>query len=286
MVIKEVPEEATQVTMLLGNQADWIWYFNTDNFDNINRMPTLQAVRAESMRYGMVSLDAAGRTGAGNPLTNLKVRQAIFYAIDRATIAKQLVQGGAHALDAPCYPTQFGCDQAAAVHYEYDPAKAKQLLAEAGFPNGVDTEFVTGLLPQWATAMQNYLAAVGIRARLTVMVGGAATKRQLDGSSPMYGNAWGSYSINDVSAICRISSRAMRWTTHAIPKSRGWCARAARSLIPMRRRKAYSAAIHRITEQAFFLPLWTYSTTYAFSRQLEFRAWPDELPRFYLSRWK
>jgi peptide/nickel transport system substrate-binding protein len=97
IVIKEVPEEATQVTMLLGNQADWIWYFNTDNFDNINRIPTLQAVRAESMRYGMVSLDAAGRTGAGNPLTNLKVRQAIFYAIDRATIAKQLVQGGARA---------------------------------------------------------------------------------------------------------------------------------------------------------------------------------------------
>jgi peptide/nickel transport system substrate-binding protein len=55
---------------------------------------------------------------------------------------------------------------------------------------------------------------------------------------------------------------------------------------PDARRKAYSAAIHRITEQAFFLPLWSYSTTYAFSRQLEFRAWPDELPRFYHSRWK
>jgi peptide/nickel transport system substrate-binding protein len=286
IVIKEVPEEATQVTMLLGNQADWIWYFNTDNFDNINRMPTLQAVRAESMRYGLISLDAAGRTGPGNPLTNLKVRQAIFYAIDRATIAKQLVQGGAHALDAPCYPSQFGCDQTAAVHYGYDPGKAKQLLAEAGFPNGVDTEFVTGLLPQWATAMQNYLAAVGIRARLTIMVGGAATKRQLDGSSPMYGNAWGSYSINDVSANLPyfFSGDAVDYARDAEVTR---LVREGSSVTdPDARRKAYSAAIHRITEQAFFLPLWSYSTTYAFSRQLEFRAWPDELPRFYLSRWK
>ena len=127
IVIKEVPEEATQVTMLLGNQADWIWYFNADSFDNIAKMPTLQAIRAESMRYGFISLDAAGRTGVENPLTNLKVRQAIFHAIDRATIAKTLIKGGSRELDAPCYPSQFGCDQAGALHYDYDPAKAKAI---------------------------------------------------------------------------------------------------------------------------------------------------------------
>ena len=152
------------------------------------------------MRYGFISLDAAGRTGADNPLTNLKVRQAIFHAIDRATIARTLIKGGARPLDAPCYPSQFGCDQGAAVPYDYNPAKAKELLAEAGYKDGVETELVTGLLPQWATALQNYLNAAGIKARLTILVGGAATKRQLDGSAPLYGNSWGSYSINDVSA--------------------------------------------------------------------------------------
>ena len=50
--------------------------------------------------------------------------------------------------------------------------------------------------------------------------------------------------------------------------------------------RPYSAAIRRITEQAFFLPLWSYSTTYAFSRQLDFKPWSDELPRFYLPTWK
>ncbi|HET7881564.1 MAG TPA: ABC transporter substrate-binding protein, partial [Acetobacteraceae bacterium] len=286
LIIKEVPEEATQVSMLLGNQADWIWYFNTDNFDNIARVPTLQAVRAESMRYGFISLDAAGRTGVENPLTNLKVRQAIHYAIDRATIANTLVKGGARALDAPCYPTQFGCDQQAAVHYDYDPAKARQLLAEAGFKDGVETELVTSLLPQWATALQNYLGAVGIRARLTVLVGGAATQRQLEGKAPLYGNAWGSYSINDVSAGLPyfFSGDAVDYARDAevtrLVREGGAVAD------PDARRRAYSAAIRRITEQAYFLPLWSYSTTYAFSRQLDFKPWPDELPRFYLASWK
>jgi peptide/nickel transport system substrate-binding protein len=286
IVIKEVPEEATQVTMLLGNQADWIWYFNADSYDNIARMPTLQAVRAESMRYGFISLDAAGRTGVENPLTNLKVRQAIFHAIDRATIARTLIQGGSRALDAPCYPSQFGCDQAGALHYDYNPAKSKQLLAEAGFKDGIDTELVTGLLPQWAAALQNYLAAAGIRARLTVLVGGAATQRQVEGKAPLYGNSWGSYSINDVSAGLPyfFSGDAVDYTRDA------GVTRLVREggavTDPDARRRSYSAAIRRITEQAFFLPLWSYSTTYAFSRQLDFKPWPDELPRFYLSTWK
>ena len=67
------------------------------------------------MRIQFLGMDAAGRTGADNPLTKQKVREAIFYAIDRTTMARQLMQGGSRAVDAPCYPTQFGCDAAAAV---------------------------------------------------------------------------------------------------------------------------------------------------------------------------
>ena len=69
---------------------------------------------------------------------------------------------------APCFPTQFGCDADAAVKYAYDPAKAKALMAEAGFPNGFDIEFVTYVQPtSWTAAIQNYLQAVGIRAKIT-----------------------------------------------------------------------------------------------------------------------
>ncbi len=52
--------------------------------------------------------------------------------------------------------------------YDYDPAKAKALLAEAGFPNGFDVEMVSYVQPtSWGAAIQNYLNAVGIRAKIT-----------------------------------------------------------------------------------------------------------------------
>ena len=201
IVIKEVNDASAELTALLGQQADWIWQFNPDQFDAIARMPYLMALRHESMRLALLPLDAAGRSGANNPLTNVLVRRAIMYAIDRETFAKQMVQGGARVPDGPCYFTQFGCDKEAEVHYGYDPAKAKALLAQAGYPNGFDTEIVNGILPQWAEAVQNYLGAVGIRAKVTTVQATPGIQRYEKGDVPIYMTSWGSYSINDVSAI-------------------------------------------------------------------------------------
>ena len=120
-----MPDATTEMTELLAGRADWIWNINPDQLDHVNKMPHLQAVRKESMRIGYLSIDAAGRTGADNPLTKLKVRQAIWHAIDRKAIADKLVTGGSRVPAAPCFPTQFGCDADAAVKYDYDPAKAK-----------------------------------------------------------------------------------------------------------------------------------------------------------------
>src|SRR2546423_14127578 len=110
-------------------------------------------------------LVAGGRGGADNPLTKLKVRQAVWHAIARQAIAEKLVTGGSRVPPAPCFPPQFGCDAEASVLYDYNPAKAKQLLAEAGYPDGFDVEVTTYILPQWASSVQNYLQAVGIRAQ-------------------------------------------------------------------------------------------------------------------------
>jgi peptide/nickel transport system substrate-binding protein len=286
LVIREVNDATNELTALLGGQADWIWQFNPDQFDSIARVPTLTAVRHESMRLALMNLDAAGRSGANNPLTNVLVRRAIFHAIDRETFARQLVQGGARVPDGPCYFTQFGCDAAAEVHYGYDPAKAKALLTEAGYPNGFDTEIVNGILPQWAGAVQNYLAAVGIRAKVSTLQATAALGRYEKGDAPLYMTSWGSYSINDVSAIlpywfnANVDDPAQDKEVTALLKQGG-------SVVdPEERKKAYSAALHRVTDQAYILPLSTYVTTYGISRQLNFTAYADEMPRFYESSWK
>ncbi|CAN5869584.1 ABC transporter substrate-binding protein [soil metagenome] len=286
--VRFVPDLATSMTELLAQRADWIWNINPDQANDVNRMPHLQSVRQESMRVGYLSIDAAGRTGAGNPLTNQKVRQAIWHAIDRKEIADKLVGGGSRVPVAPCFPTQFGCDADAAVKYDYDPAKAKALLAEAGFPNGFETEFVTYVQPtSWSAAQQNYLQAVGIKVKITQLQVAAAIQKAWRGENPLYHGSWGSYSINDVSAIFPVMyGKDANDNYSKDPELEKLVAEGGATSDPAARKKAYSAAIKIMTEKAYWLPLFTYVNTYAFSKQLEFKTYPDELPRFYLAKWK
>jgi peptide/nickel transport system substrate-binding protein len=283
--VRFVPDAATELTELLSQRVDWIWNLNPDQLANVDKIPFLQTTRKESMRVGYLQIDAAGRTGAGNPLTNVKVRQAIWHAIDRQTIADKLVSGGSRVPPAPCYPSQFGCDGDAAVKYDYNPAKAKALLAEAGFPNGFETELVSYVLSQWGSSVQSYLGAVGIKAKLTQVQVAAGTQRNQRGENPLYMASWGSYSVNDVSAIMP------NYFTHGVddyvrdPELKRLVEEGSSTNDPEVRKIAYAAAIKRVTEQAYWLPMHTYVTTYGFSKTLSFTPYPDELPRFFLAKW-
>ena len=284
--IHEVPDATTEMTELLGGKADWIWGYNADQFANIARMPNLDSVRFGTMRVHFMTIDAAGRTGADNPLTKLKVRQAVISAIDRATMAKQLIQGDSKVIDTPCFPSQFGCDVSAAVKYPYDPAKAKQLLAEAGYPNGFDTELVTYAPAQIAAALQNYLKAVGINMRIQQLQIGAAIQLAQAGKAPLYSGSWGSNSMNDISAFMPnwlgggLDDYARDPDVHKLLKQAGG------TVDPEQRRKAYSEAIRLATERVDFIPLFSDVRYVAFSKQLNFQGFPDDVPRFYLSTWK
>jgi peptide/nickel transport system substrate-binding protein len=286
--VRFVPDLSTEVTELLAQRTDWIWNINPDQIESINKTPHLQAVRQESMRIGYLSIDAAGRSGAGNPLTNLKVRQAIWHAIDRQAMADKLVTGGSRVPMAPCFPTQFGCDADAAVKYPYDPAKAKALLVEAGFANGFDIELLSYVpVTSWTAAIQNYLQAVGIRAKINQMQVAPAIQKAWRGEAQLYHGSWGSYSINDVSAIFPVMyGKDANDNYSRDPELEKLVAEGGATSDPASRKKAYSAAVKLMTEKAYWLPLFTYVNAYAFSKQLEFKTFPDELPRFYFAKWQ
>ncbi|MBL0901174.1 MAG: ABC transporter substrate-binding protein, partial [Reyranella sp.] len=263
--VRFISELATQVTELLAQRSDWMWNLNPDQREQINKIPYLQAVQQESMRIGYVSIDAAGRSGAGNPLTNQKVRQAIWHAINRQEMADRLITGGSRVPPAPCFPSQFGCDADAAGTDPFDPARARALLAEAGFPNGFEVEFLTYVQPtQWSAAIQNYLGAVGIRAKINQMGVSPAIQKAQKGEAPLYHGSWGSYSINDVSAIFPVMYGAGALDNYSRdPELEKLVAEGGSSNDAAARKKAYSAAIRIMTEKAYWLPLFTYVNTYA-----------------------
>ena len=109
---------------------------------------------------------------------------------------------------------------------------------------------------------------------------------KMRGENPLYAGSWGSYSINDVSAILPVMLGGGNDDYARDPQLQKLIAEGGNSNDEAVRKKAYSAAIKLATEQAYWLPLHTYVNTYGFVKTLEFRGWPDELPRFYMAKWK
>jgi ABC-type transport system substrate-binding protein len=107
------------------------------------------------------------------PLNNVKVRQAISYALDRNTFNQALAGG----LGAPVYqfavPSSPAYDPSLNSIFQYNPTKAKQLLKEAGFPNGVSFGSVIGATAanyvQFAELIQSQLKQVGINMQLQLI---------------------------------------------------------------------------------------------------------------------
>ena len=107
----------------------------------------------------------AGDSGTfDSPFADVRVRQAVEYAIDKKALVDKLILGYGKVCNQYAYPGTWGVNPAVK-GYPYDPAKAKKLLAEAGYPSGFKTTLYT---PTWGNyiypppVIQQYLAQVGI----------------------------------------------------------------------------------------------------------------------------
>ena len=201
-------------------------------------------------------------------------------------MATQLVGPGSHVLNAICFRSQFGCDDTGATAYPYDPAKARQLLAEAGFPNGFELDLYSYRERNQAEAMINYLRAVGIRATLRFGQYAAFREQNRANRVALAHQTWGSFSVNDTSASTSVFYKGVDDDVTRDPELVSLLSRGDTVTDPEQRKAAYRAALARISEQAYSVPLYSLVTFYATAKDLEFTPYPDELPRFWEMRWK
>jgi peptide/nickel transport system substrate-binding protein len=284
IVIRTIPEANTQLAELMTGGIDWIWKVPPDQVDKLGKLRGISVVNGETMRIGFLGFDATGRTGK-TPFTDLRVRRAIGHAVNRQAMVDNLLKGASKVIHSACFPTQFGCTDDV-MKYEYDPAKAKRLLAEAGFAAGFETELYAYQDRNFAEAILGDLARVGIRANLRFLQLAAYNEKRDASGTPMLFGTWGSYSINDSSA------GPSRWFKHdkadyaLDPEVKQWLETADTSVDPAVRKDHYAKALKRIAEQAYWVPLFSYNLNYAFSSGLDFKPDPDEVTRFYRARWK
>jgi peptide/nickel transport system substrate-binding protein len=279
-----IPEKTTQIAEILSGGLDWMWYVPTDQVENLKGVKGLSVAAGETMRVGYVIFDAAGRSG-NTPLKDVRVRKAIAYAIDRAQFTKTFFGTEAHVLSAPCFPTQFGCFQGAE-KYDFNLEKAKQLMAEAGYANGFDTELYAYRPRQWDDALAGYMRAIGVRASLNFLQYPAFRDKNHAGVTPISFGDWGSYSINDASAILGNFFTGSADDFTGDKELQALVKEADSNPDEEKRLALYQQAITRIMDQMYMLPMNSYSIYYAYTSDLDFRSFKDEIPRYYLYGWK
>ena len=219
-------------------------------------------------------------------LKDKRVREAIGLAIDRPTMVKSLVGEGARVLNVMCYPSQVGCVEDKAPKFAYDPARAKKLLADAGYPNGFEIDLYAYREREQSEAMVNYLRAIGIKANLRFMQYAAMRDAARTGKAAMLHQTWGSFSVNDVSASTPVYFKFGHDDISRVEAVRILLDKGDTTIDLAARRQAYGQALALIQENWLAIPLYTLTSHYVAARDLQFRTYADELPRFWEMSWK
>lgn len=162
-----VPEAATRITMLEAGEADVI--VNVPGFDvpRLDAEPNIIVRRDPSTRVGHVGMNMTQA-----PLDDVRVRQALNYAVDREAIVRGILRDIGMPADSIVSPATVGYEPVNA--YSFNPERARELLAEAGYANGFT---ISLLAPQGryymdretAIAIQAQLRAVGVNVDLQIV---------------------------------------------------------------------------------------------------------------------
>ena len=134
IVVKRVKEDAARVSGLLAGQADAINNVPVEEIARIKANPRVRIERAQGQRMYFLVLNPAYE-----PFDKKLVRQAFNYAIDPSVIIKHIYEGNGYVMNGPVASNVIGSDPKMK-RYPKDPKKAKELLAKAGYPNGLEVK--------------------------------------------------------------------------------------------------------------------------------------------------
>ncbi len=254
LIFRSLPDETTRAAALKRGDVDVAYFLNGPIAEEVRRTPGLRlmAVRSNTVFF----LDFRGQWEAGSPWQDPRVRAAASLAIDRRAMndAEQLGFGGITGNVVP-----RALEFALPIDGDpYDPARAKRLLAEAGFPRGLDAGDFTIAPPYEGTgeAIASYLAAVGIRVKIRTMERAAFFSSWPQGK--LKGLVFGGLGPagNAATRLAILAVKGGPYTAGVLPEVQDLFERQARE----RDRKKREELLHQIQrilhEKKIFAPIW------------------------------
>jgi dipeptide transport system substrate-binding protein len=192
LVFAITPDATARMAKLQAGECQVAPYPSPADIAKLKADPNLQVLQQEGLNVGYVSMNVTKK-----PFDDVRVRQAMNMAIDKDAIIKAVFQGAGKPAVNPIPPTIWSYDKDIKP-YPYDPAKAKALLAEAGYANGFTTDlwYMPVQRPynpdakKIAELIQADLAKLGITAELKSYEWGEYRKRLQAGEHQMGQLGW------------------------------------------------------------------------------------------------
>ncbi len=282
VVWKPIPEDFPRIVALEKGEADIITNVPPDRIKGIADGRATQILTTPSSRIVTLSINSTQP-----PLADKRARQALHYALDIGSIIRNLYAGQGKPFSGGVADTDFGYN-ASLKPYPFDPAKAKQLLAEAGRPNGIDVSLHAGSGTMvndkfLLEAIADMWAKSGIRAKIDIMEMGARQRMLNERTVPPNGLLLG----NPQSTLLDADGSLWRlWHTNGF-NGKYWIGsqpgqrfhdlmeQARYSLDPAKRRALYLEATQIIHDEKPWLELFQEVIVYGVSRRVAFKPRAD-----------
>lgn len=283
VIFRPIPENGARVAALKTGATDLITNVPVQYALSLTGGRNTQMVSTKSLRVLFIAFNTMDKGWQQNKL----VRQAFNYAIDVPSVIKSVLGGRAYELQSGPIPPGFVGYDSKLASYHFDLAKAKQLLAQAGYPAGKglpevvlnapvgrynkDKEVAEAIAGQ---IQQNLGVKVTVKTQDWPTYVGFVTQRRL---TPMYELGWGNDTYDADDTLTSLLSGAGRLSTYDNPEVTKEILAARFELNAKKRQAMYDDILTKVHEDAPWLFLFQYEDLYATSKRIIWQARPDEL---------
>jgi len=259
LVLKVIPDEANIVAALRTGQIQHAFIEDNKNYSLLKEEKGLTGYRSSRLGYDFININASR-----GPLKDVRVRQAISWALDRAQVLRVAAAGFGRLTPpatAPMKQWQLPEDQWMR-YYKPDPDRAKKLLADAGFASGFTVKL--GVIPTFPTMVSGapvvaaQLKRVGITAEIENVEYAVWIKRWLAKDFDMTMNTLAGYADPDTAFFRALhSTKGQNWNSWSVPELDLLLEEGRRTMDQKKRKEIYDRAQIMILENVPHI--WLYS---------------------------